>query len=397
MSFRRIAIALQIDQPYPHHQEVFAGIQRYAQERADWECLIDEHPGYGAGRRHGPASRYDGVIARASQSLQRRLRRQGIPLVNTQFQTHRPGLAGVYADPWAMGRVAAEHLMDRAFRRLCILVDRRHKHSWEICQEFVRRAAEASISCMVHDLPEEPYEQPAYWLRIERSLIDVLGKLTPPVAVFTETAPVARLMVQLARSRKWRVPQDIAILCEHNLKAVVSVSPQISSVEPNYERVGYEAARLLDRLMAGDAPPPEPIFVPPQGIIARESTDYFAVDDEVVAAALHFVSGRLGKPLRLEQIAGAVTVSPRLLQQRFRAGLGRSVSDEIRRLRIEAAKRMLAEPKRPIHEIAVLCGFKNSDIMGQVFRRELGTTPRQYRKQNARAPKHGIIRKMRGA
>jgi LacI family transcriptional regulator len=181
----------------------------------------------------------------------------------------------------------------------------------------------------------------------------------------------------------------MAILCAHNLKAVVSVAPRISSVEPNYERVGYEAARLLDRLMAGDEPPSGPIFVAPWGIIARESTDYFAVDDAVVAAALHFVSARLGKPLRLKQIADAVMVSPRLLQQRFRAGLGRSVSDEIRRLRIEAAKRMLTEPNRQIGEIAVLCGFRNSDIMCQVFRREVGATPRQYRKQSMRPKSTG--------
>ena len=378
---RRVAIALQIDEPYPHHQEVFAGIGRYAQERGDWECLIDEHPAYDARRRQGPAKQYDGVIARAKPQLQRRLQRLGIPLVNTLFQTNRPGLPGVYADPWAMGRMAAEHLIDRAFRRLCVLVDRRHKHAWETCQGYVRRAAEANVSCTVHHLPEESYIDPVYWLRLERSLIEVLKELTPPVAVFAETAPVARLMVQLARARKWRVPHDLAILCAHNLKAVVSVAPQISAIEPNYERVGYEAAGLLDRLMAGKEPPPEPIYVSPRGVIARESTDYFAVDDKVVATALHFVSGRLGKPLRLREVAAAATVSPRLLQQRFRAGLGRSLSAEIRRLRIESAKRMLAEPDRQIREIAALCGFRNSDIMGQVFRREVGATPRQYRKQ----------------
>ena len=377
---RRVAVALQIDEPYPHHQDVFAGIQRYAQERGDWVCLIDEHPVYESRRRCEPAKRYDGVIARAKPRMRRRLQRQGIPLVNTHFQALRPGLPGVYADPWAMGRLAAEHLIDRAFRRFCILVDRRHKHSREICQECVRRAAEAKVSCMVHDLPEEPYEDPVYWQRMEQSLMDVLAKLRPPVAVFAETASVARLMVQLAKAQKWRVPHDMAVLCTHNLKAVVSVVPQISSIEPNYERVGFEAARLLDRLMAGEAPPPAPIYVPPRSIIARESTDYSAVDDKVVAAALHFVSGRLGKPLRLNEIAAAVMVSPRSLQQRFRSGLGRSVSSEIRRLRIEAAKRMLAEPDRQIREIAVLCGFRNSDIMGQVFRREVGSTPRQYRK-----------------
>ncbi len=378
---RRVAIALQIDEPYPHHQEVFAGIQRYAQERGGWECLIDEHPSYGRRQRREPAKRYDGVIARATPHLQRRLQRRGIPLVNTLFQTNRPGLPGVYADPWAIGRLAAEHVIDRAFRRLCVLVDRRHKHSWEICRGYLQRAAKAHVSCTVHDLTEEPYEDPGCWLRLERSLIDVLEELTPPVAVFAETAPVARLMVQLAGTRNWRVPHDMAILCAHNLKAVVSVVPQISSIEPNCERAGYEAAGLLDRLMAGKKPPPEPLYVPPRSVIARESTDYCAVEDKVVAAALHFVSGRLGKPLRLKEIAAAVMVSPRTLQQRFRAGLGRSVSDEIRRLRIEAAKRMLAEPDRQIQKIAVLCGFRNTDIMGQVFRREVGSSPRRYRRQ----------------
>lgn len=378
---RRVAIALQIDEPYPHHQEVFAGIQQYAQQRGEWELLIDEHPAYAPRWRPEPGGRYDGVIARAGLPMQRRLKRLGIPLVNTHFQERRPGLAGVYADPWAMGRLAAEHLIDRAFRRLCILIDRRHKHSDEICKSFMRRVSDANLSCQVHELLEEPYGDLAYWLRAERSLMDVLTGLTPPVAVLAETAPVARLLVQLARARSWRVPHDMAVLCPHELKAVMTVTPQISSIAPNYERVGYEAAELLDRLMAGDEPPVEPIYVPPRGIIARESTDYFAVDDKVVAAALTFISGRLGKPLRLAQIADAAMVSPRLLQQRFRAALGRSVSDEIRRLRIEGAKRMLADPDRQICEIAILCGFRNSDIMGQVFRRELDMTPRQYRNQ----------------
>lgn len=378
---RRVAIALQIDQPYPHHQDVFSGIVRYAKECGNWECVIDEHPAYDARRRHGPVTRYDGVIARALPHLQRRLKRQGVPLVNTQFQTSRPELPGVYSDPWSMGRLAAEHLIDRAFRRLSILVDIRHRHSWEICQGFVRRAAVARVSCTVHELPEEPYEDPVHWLRVEATLAKVLKTLTPPVAVFVETAPVARLMVQFAEALKWRIPHEMAILCTHNLKAVVSISPQISSIEPNYERVGYEAARLLDQLMSGKKTSHAPIYVPPRGIIARESTDYFAVDDEVVAAALQFISGRLGKPLRVREIASAVMVSPRLLQERFREGLGRGVSDEIRRLRIEAAKRMLTEPGRQIREVAVLCGFRNSDIMCQVFRREVGVNPRQYRAQ----------------
>ncbi len=378
---RRVAIALNIDEPYPHHQDILSGIGRYAKERGNWVCVIDEHPVYGARRRMEPAQQYDGVIARAQPHLQKRLQRLGIPLVNTVYQTSRPELPGVYSDPWALGRLAAEHLIDRAFRRLHVLVDNRHRHALVIAQEFVRRATASRISCAMHDLPEEPYSDPVYWLRIEKILTKVLKSLEPPVAIFIETAPVARLMIQLAQANTWRVPHEMAILCMHDLKAVVSTPPQISSLESNYEQQGYEAAKMLDRLMSGAKLQSKQVYIPPRRIIARESTDYFAVDDEVVAAALHYISGQLAKPLRLNDIASAAMVSPRLLQMRFSQALGRSVSDEIRRLRIEAAKRMLIEPGRQIREVAMLCGFRNSDIMGQVFRRELGMPPRQYRKQ----------------
>jgi len=63
------------------------------------------------------------------------------------------------------------------------------------------------------------------------------------------------------------------------------------------------------------------------------------------------------------------------------AALVRSLSEEIRRLRLEAAKRMLREGDRPIAEIALQAGFSNAIRLNEVFRRELKTTPGAYRQQ----------------
>ncbi|MFN3168028.1 MAG: substrate-binding domain-containing protein [Phycisphaeraceae bacterium] len=377
---RRIAISLEIDQPYPNHQEVFAGVLEYANERGDWLCLIDEHPGYRADTR-GPHYRpYDGVIARANPQTQRRLEKLGVPLVNTHYQTSRPGLAGVYSDPEACGRLAAEHLIDRGFRRLSVLLDREHVHSAEIVQGFVRCAQERGVPCTEEFFPEHTYLDPAYWLSLEKFLIDWLERLEPPVGLFIELAGTARLLTQLGRANGFHIPQDIAVLSRLNVKSVLEVSPQISSIDDNVTRVGYEAARLLDRLMSGEPVPDQPVLVPPRGIAARESTDYFAVEDEVVAQALRFISARLADPLRVDQVADAIAVSTRSLQKRFSEALGRGVSEEIRRLRLETAKRMLAEPDRQIGRVARLTGFGSPDLMNQVFRRELGMTPSAYRK-----------------
>lgn len=381
-SRKNIAIALRIDEPYPNHQSVFEGIQRYAREHPEWTCLIDEHPGYSPRLRGANYAKYDGVIARADDEMQRRLKRMGIPLVNTHYQHNNPGVPGVYTDPTAVGGLAAEHLIDRGFRKLVMMIDGRHRHSNAIVEAFQKRALEEGISdCVLVKMAEESYEQRSYWVDLEKLLAEKLETFERPVGVFVETAPHARLLVQTGIARGWHVPHDLAVLCHQNLKAVVDVSPQITSIQWNFEMVGYKAAELLDQLMSGVDVQEESIFIPPIGIQGRASTDYFAVEDEIVSEALQFISSRLNQKLRIEDIAYELAVSPTLLKNRFVASLGRGVGQEIRRLRLEVAKRMLADSHHQISDVAKASGFTNTDVLGQVFRRELGMTPSAYRKK----------------
>ncbi len=282
--------------------------------------------------------------------------------------------------------MAAEHLIDRGFRRLCIMTDQRHHHSIQAMQAFLQKAAEEEIyDCMVVQMDEESFESPTYWIKLEKLLSEKLKAFEPPIGVYIETAPHARLLVQLGQARGWHIPQDLAVLCQHNLSAVVDVSPQISRMEMNQELVGYKSAELLDQMLSGQPLPPLPIFVPPVGVIGRESTDYYAVSDSLVAEALRYISSRLQQKLRVDDIAYELAVSPSLLKKRFNASLGRGVGQEIRRLRLEIAKRMLIAPERTsISHIAKQAGFGSLDVLNQVFRRETGMTPSAYRNLTTR-------------
>lgn len=378
---RRIAIALRIDQPYPNHQDVFGGVRRYAREHGDWQCVIDEHPGYASACRGRPVDDYDGVIARAQPPMQRRLRQRGIPLVNTIYVFARPDVAGVYLDVEQCGRIAAEHLMERGFRRLVYLDVGSYRQARDIGSAFAATVAEHGHTCTTEQLGAGAYEDRRYWQAMRKHIGQFLDTLTPPVGFLTGMPWVARLLAGLCEQRGWRVPQQVALISVDDHKNVTELPPQISCIDCNYEAVGYEAAALLQRIIAGDAPPHTHVVVPPRGIITRESTDYFAVDDDVVAQALRFIAKNLGQKLTLGRIADQVAVSPRSLQRRFDRALGRAVSDEIRRLRLEMAKRMLGEKGLSINRIAQVSGFTSSIILGQVFRRELGTTPTGYRKR----------------
>lgn len=378
----RVALALEIDQPYPQHQEVFAGVQHYARERGNWHCLIDEHPMHQPQCRGKNYGNYDGVIARATPKMQQRLKRYGIPLVNVLYQSARDGVPGVYPDAEKLGQAAADHLLERGFRTLCYMGEiKRHRHTAEVGRAFRARAESEEANCQLIELPDHPYIDAAAWLEKERLLSQWVGQLTPPVGVFIEEAPVARLVVQRCQEQGLDVPRDVAVLSQHNLKSVVNVQPQISSLELDNERMGYEAARLLDRLMSGKAAPNDATLIPPKGVAGRETTDYFAVQDELVAEALRYIGARLHEPLAVEDIAFQLAVSSRTLQSRFSELLGAGVSQEIRRLRLQRAKRLLTDASQTIAEVAAASGFGRPQLFSAVFRREVGMTPSAYRQQ----------------
>ncbi len=90
--------------------------------------------------------------------------------------------------------------------------------------------------------------------------------------------------------------------------------------------------------------------------------------------------------LGAEDVARAVNIGLRTLQRQFREYLDRPIIAEIQRVRIERAKRELAQSKRPIQEIAQDVGFGRAMRMYEAFRRELGVTPREYRKKRRIEP-----------
>lgn len=376
---RRVAIALEIDLPYPHHQDIFLGIQQFAREHRHWQCVIDEHPCYATHRR-ASTGEYDGVIARANKAMQDRVDRAGVPLVNVVSSFHRPGVAGVYPDTPMHGQQAAEHLIDRGFSRLLALCADAYPQPLEAARAFASTAERAGVACEVVSINEGPYYDGPGWVRFEKDILNILKGVQPPTGLFITNAGAARLVVQHAPTFGLHVPQDLAVICQYNIDSILNVPPQITSIDMGYPQTGYEAAALLERLMDGKPVPEKPTRLPPRGVIARETTDYFAVQDELVAAALKLISSNLHEKLRVDDIAYELDVSTRLLQMRFSEALGVGLSDEIRRLRLEKAKRLLAEPDRLIGSIPAKVGFATLYVMNQVFHRELGMSPSAYRK-----------------
>lgn len=377
---RRVALVLDLQWPYKRHSEIFAGIQRYAVERG-WITIIDEFAHDTLRKKQSSAVRYHGIIARANLALARITAARSLPAVNVwPSSPARHMLPGVFPDSLASGRLVAEHLLARGFRSFATLTSPKNADNELEVQSFAETIDRAGFEVQSAYIPQDFSGNIANWRKTERLFVRAMDKWKPPIGVYVAQEVCGRLLVQLCQQRGWHVPGDVAIVAGKNQEILCEQPrPSLTSLEIGYDRIGYAAAELLDRLMDGGEPPPEPIRIVPKGIVVRESTDFFAVDDETVAAALAFISSHSHRRIGPDDVARAIHEDVRTLQNYFRKTLNRPIATEIRRVRIERAKRELLQSDRPLSEIARDAGFGTIQRLYEVFRRELGMGPREFR------------------
>jgi LacI family transcriptional regulator len=176
------------------------------------------------------------------------------------------------------------------------------------------------------------------------------------------------------------VPDELAVIGVDNDEFLCNLSiPQLSSVDINTERVGYAAAALLDRLMAGEPPPAQPLLLPPRGVVARVSSTVLATEDRELARAIRHIREHACENLRLKDFARTSGLSRRALERRLRKLLGRSPKEEITRVQLERAKQLLTGTDLPAAVIAEKCGFSQPKYFSQVFHAKVGCPPSVYR------------------
>jgi LacI family transcriptional regulator len=370
---KRIGLMLDLDWPFERHLSVFAGTQRYAQEVGRWECVVNEAIPETLRKARQPV--YDGVIARATRELADAAKRRGLPVVNTWFDSPARELPLVSPDFEAVGRMAAEHLLTIGLRRFVVLAVKGHRAEEAQARAFAETVRDGGGTCEAIAAPRSYTSRADIRRRFHQTLPPALATWRPPIGVYIATpGMLGRHIAHEARQQGLRIPEDVAIIAGINEAMLCNhPAPSLTSIEASYEEVGYQAARLLDEWMRGARP--QSCSIAPRRVIARQSTDFMAVADPLVSASLQYLAAHVHKPIRVADIARAVHTSRRTLERRFQAALGRTIASEIRRLRIERAKRYLLDTSQPIKSIARLTGFSSKERLYEAFRAAGEKTP----------------------
>jgi len=325
-----------------------------------------------------------GVIAHCSHEgssidLMALCQARGIPVVNTSYVRPLP-LPRLGVDDHAVGRLAAEHLIDRGLRRLAVM-GMRHCYSVDREAGFATAAGDLGLPC-------HRWTDPADGSRREETQRRWLEALPRPIGLFVPSDVHARTVLHFIQTIPLRIPEDIAVVgCDDDELICTMCRPPLSSVRLDGIRMGNAAYAILEGLMAGGKAPAEPLLLPPLGVTTRASTDLAAAVDADLLAALHFIRSRCHCRIQVQDIAAAAHVSRSTLERRFRSTLGRSPLEELMRQRLDLAMRLLLDGDATVGAVARQCGFSDANHLAGHFQQRFASTPAAFQTAHRAAAK----------
>jgi LacI family transcriptional regulator len=320
----------------------------------------------------------DGAVARDVKVAQS-LVRSGFPVIFVQHSRDiYENFPGITTDASSIARMAAEHFLERGFQNFayCGLDD----YAWSRNRGLFFRQWLGQAGHKVHTYKQPKTPDKRLWKEEQYVLSDWLVSLPKPVALMCCNDDRALQVVEACKLASLHVPDHVAVLGVDNDVLVCDLAdPPISSIALTAEAAGFEAAELLDRLMKGEKMAGQRIVVFPTYLVTRVSTDIVAVVDPEVAAAVRFIREHADRAVQVKDVVNATTVSRRVLENRFRAVLQRSIHQEIQRMRVNRIIQLLVGTDTSIKEIALRSGFDSAWHIARYFRRVVGVSLREYR------------------
>lgn len=275
--------------------------------------------------------------------------------------------AYVVPDQRAMGRLAAEHLIECGHRRLAYVWFRKQKVLSDRGAGFVEAAREAGVD--VQSVVLTGHELPPELIGPDR-----------PTAAFAADDRCGSLLIEVAQRAGLAVPDHLAVVAANNETHTCEFADvPMSSIDINPVQIGQTAAAVLIRLINDEAPPDAPVLVTPLRVVTRRSSDAVAPGDEALSHTLSYIQMHACRGVQIEDLMEGLTISRRTLERRFRQRFGRSLLDEVRRVQMQRASELLLDTQLPIGEIAHRCGISEHSRFTSYFTKRFGVTPTRFR------------------
>lgn len=370
--------------------DYLTGIIRYFTEIQDrpfrlFQC--NPHEDFTARTVHSP--KYDGFIVPipGSPSTARALAASDKPTVlvnvnDTLLSARTRNVTSVWIDNFDMGRIGAEHFLSHGGYASFGFIqlpstdgDLFYSRERESAFRNTLKKKGFVSSCFPDATGDYSDAALTRWLK----------DLPKPAAIMTVCDAVAVRALNCCARAHLSVPGQVSLLGIDDVRPLTTGKGRsLSSVRPDFAKVGYIAAKELVRMLSGKpSDKPKEIVIAASELIVRNSTRPPVSNSNLVRNALTYIEQNAGRDVNPDEIARHLGRSRRLLDMRLREICGKTLSAAILEARMRQVSVALQDPAKTVKQIAKDLHFRSTSHLCTLFRRHFGQRIGECRKQGA--------------
>lgn len=378
-------IALLIETSNRHGRDMVSGVHAFAREHPDWVIHMAERGRNEGIRNRFPRNLLDGILLRVEQKealqLVQRLR---IPAVTVGSVGKTEERITIAPNCHSMTRLAMEHLLERRLFHFGFFGDIWFEWSVNRGNSFAEQLRQQGFDCHIFQCRLHGRKS---WNSEYQAITRWVLQLPKPIGVMACDDMRARQLLDVCRNLGVSIPDEVAVIGVDNDELFCEMcEPTLSSIVLDGQKIGYEAASLLNQLMNGIPVPLGLRRIPAMGVVTRQSTEGLAVRDGSVAAALQFIRQHAVEKITVNDVAQAAQTSRRTLERRCRQLLDSTIVEQIQKVRISLVQRLLVTTDLSLKTIALRTGFEHPEYLSVAFKRQTGLNPSDYRKERGTLP-----------
>lgn len=378
---KKVAIAIEINNNAG--RGVLGGILKFISGRGQWHIKLMSYPETmtAATIRSAKSEGFDGLIVNhaGNETMARELRK--IPLPVSAIDLHDPiirkrrtGIAFVGHQNREVGVLGARKFLSLGKFRSFVFVAHPDRPDWseERRRGFSQELKKHGITPLVLREPDFPVR---------------LRELPRPVALMAAWDYKAVEVMESCREAGLRIPEDIAVIgVDADPLLCGFTNPPLTSIAPDFERLGYLAAAALDAMMSGrKLDQANHVVCRPKGVVERESTRFLPPAEALLRRAMEIIARDAVKGLTSRDLALRLGVSQQLLALRFRQFEKKSVRESIIGAKLDRVRETLRQTDRNFATVARDCGFNSANRLAHLFKERYGESLGEYARRSSRS------------
>ncbi|MBP3662015.1 MAG: substrate-binding domain-containing protein [Bacteroidales bacterium] len=299
----------------------------------------------------------------------------GIPIFLRTYRKEYPDfpmLTGYYKD---FGAYAADYFINQNFHNYAFIGRK------DIIWSMFRREGYCGQVASVRKKEAFVYEVEDFQSETE-AISTWLHSLPKPTALLACNDFMARQVTEICLLENIRIPEDISLLGVDNDEFMCNISsPTLSSIRLNFEKHGYDLAKILFKMIREKQIWPARIAVEAIGVVERMSTRHKIISDPYIREIVEFIKHNYTQDIDIRKLVSFIPLSRRAIELKFKKEMHPyTITSYLTKLRLEHFCHLLEHTSIPIKEAAEQSGFIESSNFSTIFRKHMGCTPSAYRK-----------------